>query len=147
MKGSRSSQKALTEIVRAAEARERSETIQAMEAAIEYKQAWDAELERLRRLGLSEPILIPHPEDIEIDLRNGGVKVLGPLNREEKEAHDRRLARRDDAQIEVSEYAKRCRSARDPVKKSALARLVASGTNDLRPDQRRSQGSVQASPR
>lgn len=117
MKGSRLSQKALTEIVRGAEARERTETIQAMEAAIEYKQTWTAEFERLRRLGLSEPVLIPHPEDIEIDLRNGGVKVMGPLNKEEKEAHDKRVARRDDAQLEISDYAKRYRSARDPKKK------------------------------
>jgi len=117
MKGSRLSQTALTEIVRAAELRERTETIEAMEAAIEYKQKWTAELYRLRQTGHPEPLLLPHPEDIEIDLRNGGVIVLGPMNNEEKEWHDKRVSRRDDAQLEVSEYAKRYRSARDPQKK------------------------------
>ena len=117
MKGSRLSQKALTEIVRAAELRERTETLEAMEAAIEYKQNWNAELQRLRGLGQPEPLLLPHPEDLEIDLRNGGVIVRGPMNTEEKDAHDKRVARRNDAQLEVTEYAKRHRSARDPKKK------------------------------
>ena len=30
--------------------------------------------------------------DMEIDLRNGGVIVLGPMNNEEKAAHDKRVA-------------------------------------------------------
>jgi hypothetical protein len=117
MKGSRLSQKALTDIVRAAETRERTETIAAMEAAIEYKQNWGPELARLSRTGEPEPLLLPHPDDIEIDFRNGGVIVSGPMNAEEKASHDKRVARRDDAQAEVSEYAKRYRSARDPKKK------------------------------
>ena len=117
MKGSRLSQKALTEIVRAAELRERTETLEAMEAAIDYKRTWTAELDRRRSLGQPEPHLLPHPDDMEIDLRNGGVIVLGPMNNEEKEAHDKRVARRDDAQVEVSEYAQLYRSARDPKKK------------------------------
>lgn len=117
MKGSRLSQKALTEIVRAAELRERTETLQAMEAAIDYKRTWTAGLDRLRSLGQPEPLLLPHPDDMEIDLRNGGVIVLGPMNNEEKAAHDKRVARRDDAQAEVSEYARLYRSARDPKRK------------------------------
>lgn len=117
MKGSRLSQKALTEIVRAAELRERTETIEAMEAAIDYKRAWTMELDRLRGLGQPEPLLLPHPDDMEIDLRHGGVIVLGPMNNEEKVSYDKRVARRNDAQVEVSEYAKLYRAARDPRKK------------------------------
>lgn len=117
MKGSRLSQKALTEIVRAAELRERTETLEAMEAAIDYKRSWTAELERLRNIGQAEPLLLPHPDDMEIDLRNGGVIVRGPMNSEEKASYDKRVARRDDAQLEVTEYAKRHRAARDPKKK------------------------------
>lgn len=117
MKGSRLSQKALTEIVRAAELRERTETLEAMEAAIDYKQRWTAELARLRRLGDPAPLLLPHPDDMEIDLRNGGVIITGPMNQEEKAAHDKRIERRDDAQAEITECAKRYRSARDPKKK------------------------------
>lgn len=113
MKGSRLSQKALTEIVRAAEARERNETLETMEAAIEYKQNWSGELDRLRGLGQPEPLLLPHPEDIEVDFRNGGVIVTGPMNTEEKESHDKRLARRDAAQEEVSEFARRFKLARN----------------------------------
>ncbi len=88
-----------------------------MEGAIEYKRNWTMELERLRRLGLPEPLLLPHPDDMEIDFRNGGVIVTGPMNSEEKDAHDNRVARRDDAQTEVSEYAAPYRRARDPKKK------------------------------
>lgn len=117
MKGSRLSQKAFAEIVRAAEKRERSETIESMEAAIEYKRRWTDELERLRKLGLPEPELIPHPDDMDVDLRNGGVIITGPMTSEEKIAHDKRVSRRDEAQSEVTEYARLYRAARDAKKK------------------------------
>lgn len=118
MKGSRLAQRALAELVRDAEAKHRAETEASMEAVIEYKQKWGMELERRRNLGLPEPTLVPHPEDIMIDFRDGGVKVCGPLNEDEKPQWDKWIKRRDDAQLEVSDYAALYRKARKPEQKA-----------------------------
>lgn len=117
MKGSRLSQKTFAEIVRAAEHRERTEAIATLEAAIEYKRRWTEEFARLKRCGQPEPELLPHPDDLEIDLRKGAVIINGPMTAEEKLAHDQRVQRRDAAQVEISEYAKLYRRARSPQSK------------------------------
>ena len=112
MKGSRLSQKALAEVVREVEAREASDRLTMMENAFEYKQKWTTELERRQKLGLTEPAPIPHPDDIIIDMRTGAVRTDGPLDEHEKKKWDERLQRRDEAQAEVTEYAKLHKSAR-----------------------------------
>jgi hypothetical protein len=55
-----------------------------LETAIEYKVDWERELERRQRLGIEAPDPIPHPDDIEIDMRTGEAVIKGPLTREEK---------------------------------------------------------------
>lgn len=62
-------------------------------------------------------VALPHPDDIILDMRSGKVRTEGPLSKEEKAEWDRRLARRADAQAEVSEFARQYRRARDPEKK------------------------------
>lgn len=112
MKGSRLSQRALAELVRQVEDRKASENLTMMENAFDYKQKWTAELERRRRLDLNEPDPIPHPDDIIIDMRTGHVRTEGPLDEREKRDWDMRLARRDEAQAEVSLFAEKHRRAR-----------------------------------
>jgi hypothetical protein len=106
MKGSRLSQKALAEITQMAEARELAERLEAMENAIEYKQRWTSEIERCRHLGIERPAPVPHPDDLVIDMRSGLVRTEGPLDEREKQRWDKNLARRDDAQAEVTFYAR-----------------------------------------
>ena len=56
-----------------------------VKTAIEYKRDWEWELERRKRLGITDaPPPVPHPDHIEIDLQNGTVQVVGPLTKEEK---------------------------------------------------------------
>lgn len=112
MKGSRLSQRALAELVRQVEDRKASEHLTIMGNALEYKQKWSAELERRRRLGLSEPDPVPHPDDIIIDMRTGHVRTEGPLDEREKRRWDWRLARRDEAQAEVNRFAEKYERAR-----------------------------------
>jgi hypothetical protein len=106
MKGSRLSQKALAEITSTAEARASEERLTAMENALDYKQKWTAEIDRCRRLGVEVPTPLPHPDDIHIDMRSGHVRTEGPLDEKEKREWDKRLARRDDAQVEVNHSAR-----------------------------------------
>ena len=52
---------------------------------IEYKRVWEHELERRERLGITDgPEPVPHPDDIEIDMETGFVRIFGPLTKEEK---------------------------------------------------------------
>lgn len=118
MKGSRLSQRTLAELVRQIEDRRSSDHLSAMENTLEYKQKWTAELKRRRQLGLDEPDPIPHPDDINIDMRTGHIRTEGPLDEGEKRVWDKRLARRAEAQTEVNDYAERYKRARTPKWKS-----------------------------
>lgn len=55
---------------------------------------------------------LPHPDDILIDFRSGRVRTAGPMTKEEKADWEKRLARRDEAQVEMSEFAKLHKRAR-----------------------------------
>jgi hypothetical protein len=83
-----------------------------LENALEYKQKWTAELERRSRAELDLPDLVPHPDDIVLDMRNGTVRIEGPLDEREKAEWDQFLVRRAEAQDEVSYLADRYRRAR-----------------------------------
>jgi hypothetical protein len=112
MKGSRLSQRALSELVLQVEDRKASERLTMMENAFEYKQKWTAELDRRRRMGSNEPDPIPHPDDIIINMYTGHVHTAGPIDEREKRDWDERLARRGQAQDEVNAFAENYRKAR-----------------------------------
>lgn len=112
MKGSRLSQKALAEIVREVEDRRAKQHIAMLDGALEYKLKWKSEIERCERLGIERPRPIPDPDDIIIDFRTGDVRTEGPLDEREKASYDERIARRSQAQDDVSYYAKKYRRAK-----------------------------------
>lgn len=113
MKGSRLSQRALADLVRTVEDRKSSERMTAMENAFEYQQKWTEELERRRKLGITDlPDPVPHPDDIIINMYTGHVCTEGPLDEREKRSWDERLARRTEAQSEVDAFAQRHRRTR-----------------------------------
>lgn len=114
MKGSRLSQKQLSDIVRTVEARKNAEQLEVLEVMIEYKQKWTNELERRERLAITAPDPVPHPDDIFIDLRNGKIEIDGPMDEKQKAFWDERFQRMTDAQVEVSTFAQKHRKARDP---------------------------------
>jgi len=118
MKGSRLSQRALSELVLQVEDRKASERLTMMENAFEYKQKWRAELDRRRRTGSNEPDPIPHPDDIIVNMYTGHVHTAGPLDEHEKRDWDKRLARRAEAQDEVNAFAESYRKARSAKKKA-----------------------------
>ena len=112
MKGSRLSQRALSDLVQQVEERKASQHMTIMENALEYKQKWTAELERRRLHDIILPDPMPHPDDIIIDMRSGDVRMEGPLDDREKRAWDERLARRAEAQAEVNFCAQKYARAR-----------------------------------
>ena len=140
MKGNRLSQKTLADMVQRVEAAEKASRMEALENFLTYKMKWSEEIVRCERAGLPDPAPLPHPDDVILDFRKGTVSIRGPLTKEEKAEWDKRLARRSDAQSEVSFYAAKFRKARDPAMKDRwlfdwhLEQRIFDLINDSMPD-------------
>ena len=112
MKGNRFAQKTMAELVTDLERRDAEARFELFSTTLEYKQRWSDEIKRCELAGLPIPEPIPHPDDIIIDPRNGGVRVEGPQTEEEKAHYDKALKRRQEAQDEVSLCAEKYRRSR-----------------------------------
>lgn len=83
-RGQHRAQRLFAEILSATETANRRLHDEGLATAINYKIGWERELERRKRLGIEAPDPIPHPDDLEIDLRTGEVVVKGPMTKEDK---------------------------------------------------------------
>lgn len=79
--------------------RELSEKL--FEVAIEYKEGWELEMERRRRTGNTGPMPLPHPDDIQVNVRTGEVEFTGPMTKEEKQRRDRIIEIKDTCRDEI----------------------------------------------
>ncbi len=86
--------------------------MEAFGSAVEYKHKWDQEIERCRKAGLPEPMPLPHPDDIILDVGTGGVNYAGPQTKEQKARFDAAIERRAEAQKEVTYFAEKYRRSR-----------------------------------
>jgi len=118
MKGNRLAQQSWAELITRVEAQEHASHVELMETSLNYKNAWDQEIERCRKAGLPEPTPIPHPDDMIIDPDTGRVSIQGPKTKEQKQRFDQALARRTEAQQLVSEAAEAHRRSRSEKNKA-----------------------------
>ena len=118
LKGNRLSQKLITDLVQQVESDDYKAKLELFETMHTYKENWTKEIKRCRDLGRPEPDLIPHPDDIILDPNDGSVEILGPMTREKKQRHDELIARRDEAQDLVNEFAGKHRAEMDEKMKS-----------------------------
>jgi hypothetical protein len=88
-----------TELLSATESADKASYGEYVKTMIEYKIEWEREIERCNQIGVPGPEPLPHPDDIIIDMRNGGVRVLGPWTKEEKVVWDK-LRRELDESVE-----------------------------------------------
>lgn len=105
MKGNRLAQATMAELVRGIEEEDRRVRASLFETACEYKIGWQEAFEQARRHGLPEPDVVPHPDDVILDMRRAEVRYEGPMTPEEKRRWDRMLKFRDQLQGEVSKLA------------------------------------------
>ena len=101
-------------------------------AALDYKIAWDEELQRRARVGITYlPAPLPHPDHIQFDMNRGTVVVRGPKTREEKVVFEKAYGelRR---QVILREI---CRDAlvteEDPVERADLAHYIDLASTNL----------------
>lgn len=117
MKGNRFAQRTLAELIRSVEDEEFRMRQELLQTAIDYKHGWERSIELANQRGEPEPQPLPHPDDVIIDLNTGSVKWAGPRTPEEKASWDKLIARRDEAQQEVSQYAAEHKKTRSDQKK------------------------------
>lgn len=85
-KGQHRAQRLFAELLAATETSRRQLHDAYFDKALSYKLEWEAQLRRRDLEGipdLTEPM--PHPEQIVLDMREGTVRIKGPMTREEKE--------------------------------------------------------------
>ncbi|ANU07230.1 hypothetical protein [Paraurantiacibacter namhicola] len=112
MKGNRFAQKTLAELVTSVEAVDHESSVALFGTAVEYKLAWSQEIERCEKDGIEPPRPVPHPANIILDPASGKVRFEGPQTKEQREQLEACLARRDEAQEEVSYIAEKYRPSR-----------------------------------
>ena len=85
-----------------------------LQTAIEYKVEWEKELERRKRLGIDDaPAPLPHPDHVIIDMQTGGVRITGPMTKEDKARWDMLRARKTESDHEIAELEKLLRDEPD----------------------------------
>lgn len=102
-KGNHRAQRLFAELLAATETANKRLHDDWLETAITYKVEWDRELERRREFGIAGPEPIPHPDDIEIDMRTGSVRIKGPMTKEEKARIEHWRARKAELEAELAE--------------------------------------------
>ena len=87
-KGDVKAYSALTAKRDAIEDRRRAHQKETLQAVLEYMDETTRELMRRKQEGVSGPEIIPHPGDIDIDLKTGAIVFRGPLTADQKMAQD-----------------------------------------------------------
>ena len=84
MKGEPRSQKLFAEILLSTEAKKLKDHVEYFETLLDYKRDATAELERREKHGLTDlPPVLPHPDDVILNMRTGEAMVYGPVSEEE----------------------------------------------------------------
>lgn len=112
MKGNRFAQKTMAELVNRIEESDHHNRMELFGTAIEYKQKWAQEFERCEKAGIAPPSPVPHPDDIILDPANGEVRFEGPQTNEQRTRFEECIARRAEAQEEVTHFADKYRRSR-----------------------------------
>lgn len=83
-KGMQRSQRLFTELLSATERDRRRLHEEWFDMALTYKIEWDKEFERRKRLGITGPEPLPHPDHVVVDVRAGTAHIRGPATKAER---------------------------------------------------------------
>jgi hypothetical protein len=93
-KGQHRAQRLFSELLAATEISRKRLHDEYFGKALDYKLAWEKELERRKQFGINNlPDPLPHPDQIELDMREGTVRMIGPMTKKEKQTVDEWNAR------------------------------------------------------
>ncbi len=123
-KGNQRAQRLFTELLATTERDNKRLHDEWLETAIEYKVEWERELDRRRRLGITDaPDPLPHPDHVIIDMKTGTVRITGPMTKEEKPL-GRTARQKKDNEEEIAELERILRDEPDyPYREQVLEEL------------------------
>jgi hypothetical protein len=101
-RGQLRSQQVFTKLLTETERARKELTDRMFDVALDYKLKWEQELERRKRLGITGPAPLPHPDDVRLNFLTSGVTFVGPLIKEHKAEWDRLhdLVEQSDGEVE-----------------------------------------------
>lgn len=102
-KGNARAQKVITDLVLNTEADNKRSRDEFLQVVMSYKFDWEREISYRKLHGLAVPEPLPHPDHIEINLRSGAIRIVGPLTKKGKENWDWLQARKADFEDEKAE--------------------------------------------
>jgi len=95
-KGLHRSQRLFAEMLSTTERQNKELADEWFNTALDYKIEWDRELDRRKRLGITDlPDPIPHPDQIKIDMNTAEARIKGPATKDEKAQLELWLERKD----------------------------------------------------
>lgn len=103
-KGQPRAQRLFTQLVASTEADNRRSYDEWVKTAIDYKIEWEQELVYREETSSTGPEPLLHPKDVIIDIRNGGVRINGPMTTEEKKRWDKLRERKAECASAIAEY-------------------------------------------
>ncbi|MEA2864104.1 MAG: hypothetical protein QOC84_2060, partial [Bradyrhizobium sp.] len=117
-KGNQRAQRLFTELLKSVERDNKKLHDEWLQTAINYKVEWDEELARRKKLGIEAPQPIPHPDDIVIDMKTGGVQIKGPMTKEDKVKWDQLRTLKVSIRTDIEEM--RCLLAAQPTERDQI---------------------------
>jgi len=123
-KGDHRSQRLLSEMLWEIERDERDEKRDMLMTAVHYKEFAYKELARRRRQGMPPPLMLPHPDDVNINMTTGEVKVTGPVTFDQFELWQRSWEERSTYEELIEDLNKRLAGARSPKQKGVLKDVI-----------------------
>tara|TARA_R110000868_G_scaffold128417_1_gene336471 strand:+ start:22247 stop:22957 length:711 start_codon:yes stop_codon:yes gene_type:complete len=90
-KGNVSAQKMFTDSLKYVEGSRKALHDEYLKTMIEYKADGMREIARCKELEIDPPEMIPHPDDIYIDMNTGRIEMRGPMTPEDKKIWDEKL--------------------------------------------------------
>ena len=104
-KGQHRAQRLFAEMLSTTERQNKQLADEWLSTAMDYKIEWDRELERRKRLGITDlPDPVPHPDHVKIDMNTGQAWVVGPMTKEELAELEMWRAKRDGWQEDLEAY-------------------------------------------
>jgi hypothetical protein len=114
-RGQLRSQQAFTKLLAETERARKELTDRMFEAALDYKLKWEQELERRKRLGITGPAPLPHPDDVRI----------GPLIKQHKAELDRLYDLVEQVDGEVESLTAQLKKTRSKSYRASLEQEIA----------------------
>ena len=88
-KGDAKAQRTFTDLLKSAEGDRNAANKKFLNQAIEYKISGMREIERCKKLGIEPPEMIPHPDDIYVNMTTDRIEIRGPMTPEDKKDWDK----------------------------------------------------------